>query len=440
VPVAALPTRLPLHFGPYELLECIGRGGMAEVFKGKRRGCAGFEKQVVVKTILPNLASDERFVRLFTEEALLSAKLLHNNIVRAHDFGFVGRRPFLELELLVGWNLKELWERVTARSERIPVAITLTLVTAICRGLAYAHSFVDEGGEHRPIIHRDVSPANVMICRDGSIKLLDFGLAQLTHGETLQIETFQGKLAYMSPEQMERRCLDRRADVFGLGAILHELLVGRRLFGVGDDAQTLRRLTDAEIEAPSTMNPEVPAALDVIALRALTRDPDERYQSAAEMLVALDELSGQAASPTHLLGYLGSIGPEMFTTACDLCGERLPWGVECGMCKTQIDEGDDVAAATVAPVAAPPPPVSAARSAPPRRPRAPIPPPTLPMWQMRAVGPRWLLALMLMLGLPLWAWARRTAPRIVHRWRSLRGWCGWRDWKQSIRSYYAGKR
>jgi serine/threonine protein kinase len=399
-------TPMPIHFGPYELSECIGRGGMAQVWKGKRRGCAGFEKQVVVKTILPNLVGDARFVRLFTDEARLSAQLLHTNIVRVHDFGFVGRQPFLELEYLVGLNLKELWERVTARGQRFPVPIAITLVTAICRGLAYAHSFVDDAGEHRPIIHRDVSPANVMICRDGSVKLLDFGLARLTRGETLHVEMFQGKIAYMSPEQMEKGNLDRRADVFGLGAVLHELLVGRRLFGAGDDAETLRRLTHAEIAPPSSLNLDVPAALDVITMRALMRDPDERYQSATEMLAELDDLSAHAASPKRMLAYLGSVGPEIFTTACDGCGQRLPWGIDCRTCKTLLDDDggcelveelEDAGAAERESIAPPPPPAL----------RQQRPVPSAPRLRALAIA-SWRLWVLLSL---LWA---QLAPRVRH--------------------------
>jgi serine/threonine-protein kinase len=354
-----------MQLGPYLLTECVGRGGMAAVYRAKRRGLAGFEKQVVVKTILPNLAHDRRFVRLFADEAKLSAQLLHNNIVRVNDFGFVQGQPFLELEYLTGWNLQQLWSTVSARGEQLPVAITLVLVTEICRGLAYAHSFVDEAGAHRPIIHRDVSPANVMICRDGSVKLLDFGLACLTRGETMKIDIFHGKIAYMSPEQLERRQLDRRADVFALGTLLHELLTGKRLFGVNDDdAATLRNVQRLVIDPPSRLNRSVPTALDAIVLRALRHEPDERYQSAAEMLESLEELSAHAASHPQLMRYLGSVGPETFTVTCDGCGARLPCGVNCSSCKTQLEEVVDL--------------VSSEHSLNPAGARSPAQPPPLP--------------------------------------------------------------
>jgi serine/threonine protein kinase len=323
-----------MRFGPYQLTDCLGRGGMAAVYKGKRRGVGGFEKQVVVKTILPNLAKQGRFVRMFKEEARLSAQLLHANVVQVLDFGLVGSTPFLELEYLSGMNLQHVWE---AAKGPVPVGIALLIATEICRGLAYAHAFIDEAGVHRPIVHRDVSPANVMMCRDGSVKLLDFGLACATRGESVEIDDFRGKLAYMSPEQLERRQVDRRADVFALGALLHELLTGQRLFLGANHPETLHRLRTLTVEMPSKINAEVPPALDFVVLRALVRDPDRRYHSASEMLTGLEALSPRAAHRQELLAWLGKVAPQAFTTPCDGCGRALPSGVECRACKTVAD-------------------------------------------------------------------------------------------------------
>ena len=328
-------------FGPYLLTECLGRGGTAVIYKAKRRGPGGFEKQVVVKTLLTELTSNPRFVRLFNAEARLSAQLFHANIVQVQNFGMVGNEPFLELEYLSGWNLKQLWDRLAARRERLPVDIALSVITDVCRGLAYTHSFVDDHGVHRPIIHRDISPANVMICRDGVVKLLDFGLASLTRGETLAIDTFHGKIAYMSPEQLDRRQVDRRADVFALGVLLHELLTGRRLFLGDNDVDTLRRIRSLAVDPPSTLNREVPAALDAIALRALARNLSDRYQSATELLGALEDLSGPAASRKQLLRHLGRVVPEVYTLSCDGCGAQMPYGTECPSCRTQTDLVND---------------------------------------------------------------------------------------------------
>ncbi len=345
---------MPMRLGPYLLTECLGTGGMAAVYRGKRRGLSGFETAVVVKTMLPEHRKNQRYVRMFKEEARLSAQLSHANVVRVHDFGMIADTPFLEMEDLTGWNLQQLWTALAERRERLPIAIALTIIAEACRGLAYAHAFVDDAGAHRPIIHRDVSPANVMICRDGAVKLVDFGLAQLTRGETLRIETFLGKLAYMSPEQLERRQLDRRADVFALGVTLYELVTGQRLFGGANDIETLKRLQTLVVEPPSRLNPSAPAALDVVVLRALHRDPDERYQSAGEMLAAIDKLGCVTATRAQLLAYLGGIAPDVFTRACDGCGGRVAWGAECTSCKTCIDAPPFADAAPL-PVAPPSP-------------------------------------------------------------------------------------
>jgi serine/threonine protein kinase len=240
------------------------------------------------------------------------------------------------MELLSGWNLRQLWERLAERGERLPPAIALAVVTEACRGLAYAHAFVDEQGVHRPIIHCDISPSNVMIGKDGVVKLLDFGLARLTRGETLNIDTFQGKLAYMSPEQLEAKKLDRRADVFAVGVLMHELLSGQRLFAVEDDIGTVRRVRSLQVDPPSALRPGIPAALDAIVLRALARDPAERQPSAVDLLAALDKLSARAASRTQLLAYLGSIAPEVYTTPCESCGKQIANGAHCTDCHTQV--------------------------------------------------------------------------------------------------------
>jgi len=346
---------LPMRLGPYLLTECIGAGGMAAVYRARRRGASGFETAVVIKTLLPEHRRNQRYVRMFKEEARLSAQLQHANVVRVHDFGHVAGIPFLEMEDLTGWNLQQLWDAAAARGERVPLPIALAVLSEACRGLAYAHAFVDDKGAHRPIVHRDVSPSNIVICKDGAVKLVDFGLAQLTRGETLEIDTFLGKLAYMSPEQLERRQLDRRADVFALGVTMYELISGRRLFAGANNVETLKRLQTLVVEPPSRLHPGAPAALDVVVLRALHRDPDQRYQSAAELLAALDAISAPVASRAQLLGYLGALAPDVFTRACDGCGERVAWGADCSSCKTRIEApsfSDDEPVAALVPVPA----------------------------------------------------------------------------------------
>jgi serine/threonine protein kinase len=218
----------------------------------------------------------------------------------------------------------------------------LAIAIEACRGLAFAHAFIDERGAHRPIIHRDISPANVMICRDGAVKLLDFGVASCTHGETLSIDTFAGKLAYMSPEQLERRVVDRRADVFAFGALLHELLVGQRLFHATSDRETIRRIRELTIDPPSAHNREVGAALDVVVLTALARDPEARYDSAVELLHALEALPQPAASRGTVLTHLGRVVPEIFASSCESCGARVLYGADCHVCRTVVESIDEL--------------------------------------------------------------------------------------------------
>ena len=393
---------LPMRLGPYLLTECIGMGGMAAVYRGRRRGASGFETAVVVKIVLPEHRRNQRYVRMFKEEARLSAQLCHANVVRVHDFGHVAGIPFLEMEDLTGWNLQQLGDAAAARGERVPMPIALAIITEACRGLAYAHSFVDDKGAHRPIIHRDVSPSNIVICRDGAVKLVDFGLAQLTRGETLEIDTFLGKLAYMSPEQLEQRRLDRRADVFALGVTLYELVTGKRLFAGANNVETLKRLQTLVVEPPSRLNPSAPAALDVIILRALQRDPDQRYQSAAEMLAALDAVNHPVASRAQLLAHLGALAPEVFTRACDGCGERVAWGSDCASCKTRMDPSPFDEPALDPSLAL-----------------VPVPPPSSPVRALPARLRAWLGHRGLVLRLTLLVLWRQLAARIAD-WRARR--------------------
>jgi serine/threonine protein kinase len=336
--------------GPYLLEECIGRGGTAILYRARRTGAAGFEKQVVVKTILPELTGDPRFVALFQEEAKLQAQLFHANIAQVQDFGVMRGTPFLELEVLSGWNTRQIFERLFERHRKMPARIAQLILTEVCRGLAYAHAFVEKG-RLRPIIHRDISLANVMVCQDGAVKLIDFGLASVTEGGQLSIETFAGKLAYMSPEQLEGR-IDRSADVFALGVVLWELLTGRRMFAADSDGETVLRVRTLEIKPPSKYNDEVSRAFDAVVMKAVSRDPAQRYASAGELLNALEGLRKAPATRAELLGYLGDLAPEVYASACDACGEPVPYGRSCRSCCTTIDSVDAIEAVMMAPVRA----------------------------------------------------------------------------------------
>ena len=281
-----------LRFGKYQLYERLGRGGMAEVWKAKIVGPAGFERTLVVKRILPHLAEDSRFIQMFVSEARLSARLTHPNVVQVFELGDVNGEFFLAMEYVRGKDLVAVVRSLLGRGLP-PPALGAYVVREVCRALAYAHGLTDDAGQPLRLIHRDVSPSNVMISFDGMVKLLDFGiakaLAESTENKT-QTGTLKGKFGYMSPEQIDGKEIDHRADLYAVGIVLHEVLTGRRLFKGGNDLQTIAMVREGRIEPPSALNDQVPPELDRICLKALARDRDARYAGCHEMAADLDEV------------------------------------------------------------------------------------------------------------------------------------------------------
>ncbi len=338
--IFAAATRSPIQFGAYLLTECVGQGGMAVVYKATRQGPSGFEKTVVVKAMLPTLTAQKEFVAMFSAEARLMAQLTHPNIVQVHDFGVVDGIPYLAMEYLPGRNLSQLRAAVDASCLRVPLGAALAIVREVCHGLGYAHDFVDSEGRKRQIIHRDVSPSNVMVCRDGSVKLLDFGVAKIVGEFDYDVtQSFKGKYAYMSPEQVNHKPIDRRVDVFAAGVVLHELLTGKRLFAAGTELETLQRVSAAKVVAPSVDNREVPRALDAIVKKALAKDPSERYMSGAQMAEALDSLESMIWPRKRLAAWLNELFARDWTVTCDVCGKSVLAGGECGECGTAAPDG-----------------------------------------------------------------------------------------------------
>ena len=353
-----LPRRAstPQRLGPYTLIERLAQGGMAAVYKARLDGPNGFEKTVVVKAMLPALAAHDELVKLFGAEARLSAQLNHPNIVQVLDFDVDEGTPYLVMEYLDGWTLAQLRERLSgSRRGRFPVGAAVKIARDVCLALGYAHNFVDRDGLRRQIIHRDVSPANVMLCRDGSVKLLDFGIARVASPSGADItSSFRGKYAYMAPEQVRRQPIDRRVDVFAAGIVLHEMLTGKRLFAsVSESWRRWSGVAAALVTAPSGENADVPRALDAIVKKALARDAVGRYTSGAAMAEALDTLDAQIFSRRSMAELLRKLFPEAWTVVCEVCGKQVLPGRECGECGTlaPVDESSD---ADVQPL--PPPP------------------------------------------------------------------------------------
>ncbi len=279
------PPFEPEPFGKYYLLDRIAVGGMAEVFLAKTFGHAGFQKLLVVKRILSRFADDPAFVEMFVDEAKLTVQLVHPNIVHIHDFGKLGPHWFLAMEAVHGKDLKSIMRRLAERGQRMPLDLAAAITHEAVRGLGYAHAHNDGDGRPLNIVHRDVSPSNILISYEGQAKIVDFGIAkaETTRDESEERHLLKGKFQYMSPEQTRGGDLDHRSDLFAAGICLWEMLTGNRLFKRDNDYEIVEAIRSGQVPAPSSYNPQVPPELDRICLRALTVDRDARYQDSVSM-------------------------------------------------------------------------------------------------------------------------------------------------------------
>jgi serine/threonine protein kinase len=261
---------------------------MAEVFRAKATGVEGFERLVAVKRILPGIAEDEEFVTMFKDEAKIAVQLTHANIAQIFDLGRADGSFYIALEYIHGKDLRAIMNRVRQRADQLPVAFACYVIMKVCEGLDYAHSTYDGAGNFLNLVHRDVSPQNLLVSYEGEVKIIDFGIAKAAGkaGRT-QAGILKGKFGYMSPEQILGLEIDRRSDVFGVGICLYELLTGERLFAAETDFATLEKVRAGTILPPSSFNPRVPEELEQIVLRALAKDREARYQSAVALHDAL---------------------------------------------------------------------------------------------------------------------------------------------------------
>ncbi|HUS33193.1 MAG TPA: protein kinase [Kofleriaceae bacterium] len=271
---------LPAKIGRHAVVGYIATGGMAELYLGKEPT----GRPVVIKRILPHLARQTSFVSMFIDEARIGSRAKHPNLVEVHELGQVGTDLFLVMEYLVGENLAGLVRRLIKRGERISYGLCAYLIAEVCDGLHAAHELTDDAGNHLELVHRDVSPQNVFVTYGGDVKLLDFGVATAAHRLTQTASgEVKGKYAYMSPEQCRGEPLDRRSDIFSLGIVLYELTTLRRLFKRANELQVMKAITEDPIPRPTREAPDYPQALEDICVRALARDPAQRYATAAEM-------------------------------------------------------------------------------------------------------------------------------------------------------------
>ena len=283
-------------FGRYVIDRKLTQGGMAELFLARRCEFGSVEKRVVVKTILPELASRDEFVHMLINEARLASQLDHPNLVRIYDLGREAGRPYIVMEYLHGESALAMWRRSGDRAQKLPPGVVCRILCELLSGLAYAHAQTGSDGRSLGLVHRDVSPGNIVCTFAGAVKLIDFGIAKATHAlETPDTRAgeLKGKCAYMAPEQVAARPLDGRTDVFAAGIVLWELLTGCSLFGRPTPVASMMAVCGDPIPPVTELDPLLPPELDAVLCRALCRAPEDRYPTAGEMR---DDLQRVAAS------------------------------------------------------------------------------------------------------------------------------------------------
>lgn len=293
---------LPKKVGRYEVLGQLATGGMAEILLARLSGAGDFNRAVVIKRILPQYAKRPSFVAMFLDEARTIAKIRHPNVVQVHELGEEEGVLFLVLEFVAGENLSSVLKRSVAAEESLDAGLVAWIVAEACGGLHAAHELVTEDGKRQNLVHRDVSPQNLFVGYDGHVKLLDFGVA-ITEERMARTEAgdLKGKLEYMSPEHARGEPLDRRSDIFAMGIVLYELGTGRRLFKRTSPARTLSAICNEPIIPPSRLTKNFPKALEDVCMRALAKNPADRFATAAEMRLALLDVARDFASPVEAL-------------------------------------------------------------------------------------------------------------------------------------------
>jgi serine/threonine-protein kinase len=283
---------MPSRLGKYILIRQLATGGMAELFVAVQKGAFGFEKLVVIKRILPALTGDRTLVEMLLHEARIAATLSHPNIVQIFDVGVAEDNYFIAMEHVHGEDLRSIVRQMKAQNiNEFPIEHAISVVLGVCSGLAYAHEKRGLDGAPLNIVHRDISPQNVIVAHAGDVKIVDFGIAQsdaMSQGET-QSGRLKGKIPYMSPEQARGGAIDLRSDIFAAGVMLFELTTGRRLFKGSSEYETLELICDRDYPRPSEVRRDYPPELEAIVMRALAKDRAERWQTAREMQSALED-------------------------------------------------------------------------------------------------------------------------------------------------------
>jgi eukaryotic-like serine/threonine-protein kinase len=303
-----------MGFGTYILRERIATGGMAEIFDALLVGDAGFERRVAVKRILPELAADESFLSMFVDEAKIAVQLSHSNIAQILELGWADGSYYIVLEYVDGKELKAIVKAQRARGQGLPIPIACHVAMCVAEALAHAHGAIGRDGRPLAVIHRDLSPHNVMVSYDGAVKVIDFGLAKARGRITkTAVGVLKGKLSYMSPEQAAGEQLDARSDIFSLGACFFEMLTGQMLFQRESDRATYAAVCAARIPALREFVPSLPIDLERVIRRALTKDPQGRWQTAQDFYDAIESIAYDRSLLVHrreVVDYLAGLFPR----------------------------------------------------------------------------------------------------------------------------------
>jgi len=342
----AAVQRDPPHIellGKYELLVRLGVGGMAELFVARATGQHGFEKLVVLKRILASHAGDQVFIDMLLDEARLAATLHHPNIVQVYDVGEVDGSYFFTMEYVFGEDLRSIVRAVRAQGKHLSLEQILQIIIGVAAGIHYAHEKEGSDGQPLGIVHRDISPHNILVSHDGSVKLIDFGIARVTAMNSKTAHgVVKGKVSYMSPEQCRGEPLDRRSDIFALGILLWELTTRRRLF-TGDNTVAISgQICHSDAPRPSSIVADYPPALEEIVLKALARDREKRYASAQELQLELEKFAHDhrlLLSSARLASFMSELFAERISATKADIREQIAWRVDSGRDDSSLNSG-----------------------------------------------------------------------------------------------------
>ena len=305
---------LPKAFGPYTLLRRLAVGGMAEVYVAKTKGIGGFEKLIAIKVIHPRFSEDDHFIQMLVEEAKIAVQLSHVNIAQTFDLGCIEDTYYIAMEFVEGADVYRVGRRAKDKKVRLPIDICIYVCAEICAGLGYAHRKRDSEGQSLGIVHRDISPQNVLVSHAGEVKLVDFGIAKaaLRGGQT-EVGVIKGKYYYMSPEQAWGDPVDQRSDLFSAGIVLHELLTGEMVYTENNVPALLDKVRKAEIPSPRLKRPKISPKLESIMMKAVAKEPSDRYQSAHAFAQDLTEVlykGNPTFTASRLAQLMGTLFPE----------------------------------------------------------------------------------------------------------------------------------